>query len=153
MDPEQRRGLVERYAEGHAVVVDALAKVTDEELDRRPAPGEWTVREIVHHLADSEMTSAIRLRKLLAEDEPVIHGYDEQLFASRFTFDRPLASSLRALEAARATSLEILERLDAGDWARTGTHSESGAYGVETWLRIYAAHAHDHAEQIRRARS
>ena len=68
-----------------------------------------------------------------------------------FYEQRPIGPSLDALGAARATTLQILERLSEDQWARTGRHTESGTYGVETWLRIYAAHAHEHAEQIRRA--
>ena len=61
-------------------------------------------------------------------------------------------ASVEAVASARQTTAEILERLDEGQWARRGTHTESGPYGVEAWLEIYAAHAHDHADQIRRAR-
>lgn len=143
--------MIARYREGPEVVAAAVAGLTDEELDRDPGGGEWTARMVVHHLADSEMTSAIRLRKLLAEDDPVIHGYDETEFARRLHYDRPIGPSLDALRAARAATADILDRLDEADWARTGTHTESGPYGVETWLEVYAAHAHDHADQLRRA--
>lgn len=152
MDPERRQQLVEQYRNGHAAVVAALHGITDAELDRRPAPGKWTAREIVHHLADSEMTSAIRLRRLIAEDNPVIVGYDQEEFARRLSYERPIAASLGALKAARETTCEILDRLSEADWQRTGTHSESGPYSVFKWLEIYAVHAHDHADQIRRAR-
>ena len=144
--------MILRYADGHRVVVEALDGITEAELDRRWAPGAWTPREILHHLADSEMTSAIRLRCLLVEDNPAIDGYDEGAFARRLTQDRPLAASLAALDAARRTTGELLERMSDADWARAGTHSESGPYSAEDWLRIYATHAHDHAEQIRAAR-
>jgi DinB superfamily len=107
----------------------------------------------VHHLADSEMTSAIRLRRLIAEDEPTIVGYDEAEFARRLFYDRPIEASLEALRASRRTTAQILERLSDEQWTRSGTHTESDGYGVETWLEIYANHAHDHADQIRRARS
>lgn len=152
MKAEERAKLLRKYREGTKAVRDALAGITPDELDRSDGD-EWSPRQVVHHLADSEMTSAIRLRKLLAEDNPVIYGYDEKTFARRFTLDRPLESSLQAFEGARATTAEILDRLTEDDWARTGWHTESGPYGVETWLRIYAAHGHDHAEQIRRARA
>jgi hypothetical protein len=59
---------------------------------------------------------------------------------------------LEAVAAARRTTGDILDRLTDEQWARSGTHTESGRYGVEAWLEIYAAHAHDHADQIRRAR-
>jgi hypothetical protein len=152
MDQEQRRALIARYNEGYRVVTEALVGITEAELDARPADGGWTAREVVHHLADSEMTSAIRLRRLLAEDSPQIVAYDEAEFARRLHYDRPIAASLEALAAARRTSAELLECLSEAEWARAGTHSESGRYSVEGWLEIYAAHAHDHAAQIRRAR-
>lgn len=153
MDSTERAELVARYREGHRAVVEALEGISEAELDRRPGGDEWSARQVVHHLADSEMTSAIRLRKLLAEDDAVIHAYDEPEFARRLHYDRPIEPSLLALEAARRTSADILDRLGEEEWARTGTHTESGPYGVEDWLRIYAAHAHEHADQIRRARA
>jgi hypothetical protein len=110
MDETTRAQLVERYKLGPDVVERALAGIIDAELDARPGDGEWTAREIVHHLADSEMTSA------------------------------------------RRTTGEILDRLTEEQWARTGHHTQSGVYGVETWLEIYAAHANDHADQIARCR-
>ena len=153
MDGTERADLIATYRDGHRAVVDALDGATDADLDARPGADEWTAREVVHHLADSEMTSAIRLRKLLAEDDAVIHGYDEPTYARRLYYDRPIEASLEAMAAARRTTAEILDRLTAEEWARVGTHTESGPYGVEDWLRIYAAHAHDHAEQIRNARA
>jgi hypothetical protein len=155
MDLAHRATLVARYREGPSIVRAAVAGATTAELDARP-PGqdEWTAREIVHHLADSEMTSAIRLRRLLVEDEPVIAGYDEAAFARRLWYgERPIEAALAALEAARATTAELLDRLVDDDWARAGAHTESGPYSVETWLGIYAEHCHDHASQIRRARA
>jgi hypothetical protein len=152
MDLNTRAQLVQRYKDGVGEVERALAGATDAELDARPAPGKWTAREIVHHLADSEMTSAIRLRRLIAEDKPVIVGYDQEEFTRRLHYDRPIEASMRAFAAARETTGELLDRLSEAEWAREGTHSESGHYSVLIWLEIYAKHAHGHADQIRRAR-
>jgi hypothetical protein len=145
--------LIERYRDGYRVVTEALQGISDRELDARPAPGKWSAREIVHHLADSEMTSAIRLRRLIAEDRPLIQGYDQDEFARRLFYDRPIHASLEALRSARETTVQILERMTEAQWGREGTHSESGRYTVQRWLEIYAQHAHDHADQIRRARA
>lgn len=154
MDEPARADLLDRYRRGYDVVLAALDGCSDAELDARPpTAGEWSAREVVHHLADSEMTSAFRLRRLLVEDDPVIHGYDQDEFARRLHYDRPIEASLLALRAARATTAEILDRLTEADWARRGTHTESGPYSVTGWLEIYAAHAEDHADQIRRARA
>ena len=70
----------------------------------------------------------------------------------RLHYDRPIEPSVAVLRAVRAASLQLLEAIDEGEWSRTGTHTESGPYSVEGWLRIYAAHPHEHAEQIRAAR-
>jgi hypothetical protein len=153
MDAHVRRKLIDQYKDGYRAVTEALEGATGAELDAHPAPGKWSAREIVHHLADSEMTSAIRLRLLLASERPAIAGYDENEFARRLHYDRPIDASLDALRAARRTTAEILDRMSEVDWAREGTHSESGRYTMDTWLEIYAVHAHNHAAQIRRARA
>ena len=151
MDAEERKALIERYRDGYRAVTDAFQGLTEGELDRS-ASDEWTPRMIAHHLGDSEMTSAIRLRRLIAEDGPVITGYDEKQFADRLTSDRPIEPSLEAMRWARESPTQILERLSDEDWNRAGTHSESGPYSVEDWLTIYANHGHDHAEQVARSR-
>jgi hypothetical protein len=153
MDAAERAGLIAQYKAGPEAVRAALEGITEQELDARPAPGTWSPREIVHHLGDAEMRSAIRLRRLLAEDAPVILGYDQDEYARRLRYDRPIAASLAAFAAARASTGELLDLMTEADWQRAGTHSEMGAYPAETWLRIYAAHAHGHADQIRRARA
>jgi DinB superfamily len=152
MDADRRGELVARYEAGPAVLRAAVDGLTDTELDTRPADGGWTPREVVHHVADSEMTSAIRLRRLIAENEPLIVGYDGDEFARRLHYaDRPVGPALAAVQAARATTAQILHGLTDAEWERTGRHSDSGPYGVEIWLEVYAVHCHEHADQIRRA--
>lgn len=153
MNRDERDRLLARYREGPGVLEAAVREVGEDDLDNVPPDGGWTPRQVVHHTADSEMTSAIRLRKLIAEEAARIQGYDEMEFSRRLFYEaRPIEPSLVAVRAARESTLSILEHLDEAAWQRTGTHSESGPYSVETWLRIYADHCHDHAEQIRRAR-
>lgn len=151
MNADRRRELITTYRTGHDAVVQALSGITEDELDTSAAR-EWTPRQIAHHLADSEMTSAIRLRRLIVEDEPVIPGYDEAAFARTLTRDRPIAPSIEAMRWARESNLQILERLSEAEWERTGSHAESGPYSVARWLEIYAPHPHEHAAQILRSR-
>ena len=89
MERKERERMVALYRDGYRAVAEALHNATEEELGASPAPGKWCAREIVHHLADSEMTAAIRLRRLLTEDRPTIHGYDQEEFARRLHYDRP----------------------------------------------------------------
>jgi hypothetical protein len=154
MTPAERKTLIAAYKAGYDEVVRALAGIAPDERDWRPAPGEWSAREVVHHLADSETIAGIRLRRLLIEESPAIQGYDEADYARRFRYqERPWEPALRAFEAARATTAQLVEVMTDADWRRAGTHSESGAYSAEGWLRIYAEHAHVHANQIRENRT
>lgn len=153
MDRQTRERLIARYKDGYRAVAATLQGASDAELDARPAPGKWSAREIVHHLADSEMTSAIRRRLLLAEERPAIRPYDQDAFAGALYYDRPIANSLQAFQAARSSTAELLDRMSEADWAKEGTHPEHARYGVDRWLELYAAHAHNHAEQIVRARA
>lgn len=149
------RALVERYRAG----VDAVLAVTDQvgesEWDRHEGDDPWTARMVVHHLADSETRSYVRLRQLLVEPEPAqIQGYDEALWASSDVLGyevRPVGPSLDVFRAVRVSSGALLSELHASDLDRRGTHSESGAYTLRDWLSIYADHAEDHAAQIARA--
>jgi hypothetical protein len=147
----ERAALISPVREGYAAVERAVDGLTDDDLDRPGPEDGWTPRQVVHHLADSEATAYVRLRKLIAEDEAIIQAYDEPEFALRLHYDRPIGSSLAVLQAVRAASLKLLESLTPTEWDRRGTHAESGAYSVDDWLRIYAGHSLDHAAQIREA--
>ena len=148
MDRKERERLIAVYRDGYRAIVEAMHNATEEQLAAKPAPGKWSARDIIHHLADSEMTAAIRLRRLLAEDRPTIQGYDQDQFSKVLHYDRPHQASLEAFRYARETSAQILDRLSEDQWLREGTHTEAGAYGVEKWLQIYAEHAHKHARQM-----
>jgi len=145
--------LITRYTDGYNQVRQSLEGFPGDKLTAHPIPGKWSAAEIVHHLADSETISGTRLRLLLVEDKPVIYGYDQEAFAKRLNYNhRDIAPALEAFRNARATTAQLFETMSDEDWKREGTHSESGRYTVEEWLKIYAAHAHNHAAQIRRLR-
>ena len=153
MTPEERQQLISQYAEGYDEVTRSLDGFSADSLTAHPIPGKWSASEIVQHRADSEMTSAIRLRLLLVEDRPEIKGYDQDAFSARLGYNqRDITPALDAFRAARATTSQLLAMMTDDDWKREGTHTESGRYTTEDWLRIYAAHAHNHAAQIRRLR-
>lgn len=151
MGPDERQQLIAQYEAGYDEVLGHLAGFPPESLTAHPIPGKWSAAEIVHHLADSETTSALRLRRLLVEDHPLIQGYDQDQYAAKLHYsERDIAPALEAFRSARATTAQLLHLMTEEDWRREGTHSESGSYSTEDWLRIYAAHAHNHAAQIGR---
>ena len=153
MTLEEREQLIAQYKGGYDEVVKALESFPADRLTAHPIPDKWSAAEIVHHLADSETASGLRLRRLLVEDHPLIQGYDQDAYAARLNYnEREIAPSLAAFRYARETAAQLFEFMTDADWHKEGTHSESGSYSSEDWLRIYAAHAHNHAAQIRRLR-
>jgi hypothetical protein len=151
MTAAERQSLIERYARGPQLLADALSQVPAEALQWRPGPGKWSVHEVICHCADSETNAAMRIRFLVGEDNPTIVGYDQDRWAATFDYHQlPLQVSLRQVEAVRAYTAALLRRLPDSAWSRSGTHTESGHYTAETWLRIYAEHLEQHARQIER---
>src|SRR5437899_3794706 len=147
----ERATMIERYAHGPALLKRALAQVPAAALKWKPAAGRWSAHEIVVHCADSETNAHMRLRYLLAEPDPLIVGYDQDRWALTFDYHaHPLETALATVEAVRANTVPLLERMTDQDWRRVGRHSESGRYAAEDWLAIYAEHLEKHSRQIER---
>jgi DinB superfamily len=147
----EREDMIRRYEQGPALLRAALEKVPREAHKFRPAENKWSVHEIVCHCADSETTAASRIRYLVAEDKPVIVAYDQERWAKVFLYHTAnLYTALGAVEAVRAHTTDLLRRLPASAWLSTGTHSESGAYSADDWLKAYAEHLEKHSRQIER---
>ena len=125
--------------------------VPDNKLDVNDGQN-WSSRQVIHHCADSEAQSYARLRRLVAEPNPVIQGYDENLWAQDPTLgytELPIENSIAVFVAVRAASLDIIKRLKPEQLELTGTHTEAGEYSLKRWLETYTRHADDHAEQIK----
>jgi hypothetical protein len=149
LSPDERAALIRRYAAGPGRLNTALATVPAAALRWRPAPGEWSVHEIVVHCGDAETNGAVRIRFLVAERDPLIVGYDEAGWARALDYHAlPLEPALALIGAARVNTVALLEQLPDDAWARVGRHSASGRYSAEDWLRIYASHLEEHAQQV-----
>ena len=128
------------------------ASVPADKLDLNDGEN-WSSRQVIHHCADSEAQSYARLRRLVAEPNPVIQGYDENLWAKDSTLgytELPIENSLAVFAAVRAASLDIIKRLKPEQLELAGTHSEAGEYSLKQWLENYTRHANNHADQIKR---
>jgi hypothetical protein len=147
----ERESRIERYEGGAALLKAAFAKVPAEARQWRPGPGKWSAHEVVCHCADSETNAYARIRFLVAEDRPMIQGYDQDRWAERLDYHAlPAEPALATVEAVRAHTAALLRRLPEAAWSREGTHSQSGSYTAETWLEVYAEHLEKHARQIER---
>ncbi len=151
LGPREREQLIEQYAHGPQRLREALAAVPREALRWRPGPDRWSVHEVIVHCADSEANAALRIRYLIAEKEALIVGYDQAEWARALDYDsQSMEDALLATELARRRTVPLLRGLTDEQWSRRGRHTESGPYGAEEWLRLYAVHLENHAGQIER---
>ena len=140
---------IERFPDELDAAVTAL---TDAQLSFRPAPREWSVRQIVHHLADSHANAFIRLKLALTEDNPTIRPYDQAAFAELpDTLEAPLSLSLPFIRALHARWGYLWRSLDEAAWARTFQHPEYGPFTLTRLLDTYVEHCDIHLDQIARA--
>lgn len=131
-----------------------LRGLTEKQLSRRPAPGKWSIKEIVAHLADGEVILGSRYRLVAAHEKPAIAAYDQDLFVERLGVDAASAEELVAdFEMARAVNLGLLVRLPDEAFARVGIHSERGEESLGTMVAMYAGHDRVHLDQIETIRT
>lgn len=154
MDAARRRRLIESYRRAPLELQEVVASAAPETLDRRPAGDAWSPREILSHLADAELVTGYRVRRMVAEDRPPIAAYDEEEYAERLHYrSRSARGSLALIRAVREATADLLEALTEEDWGSEGVHEETGVFSVESWLARQESgdHVREHTEQLRRA--
>ena len=131
-----------------------LKGLTEKQLSRRPAPGKWSIKEIVAHLADGEVVTGSRYRFIAAHERPAIASYDQDLFVEKLGVANATTEELVAdFEMARAVNLGLLVRLPDEAFARVGVHSERGEESIDTIVRLYAGHDRVHLDQVETIRT
>jgi len=148
---DSRMELIEQYAAGADQILTAARVVPEGEWDRSPGDGEWSARQVLVHLADSEIVGAGRVRQLLAEENPNLYMYQQAAWAERLgyaTADVPATLELAA--ALRRHTADLLRRaVTEESWSRTAHHATRGPMTLETLLRLYIGHVEGHLEQLR----
>lgn len=118
------------------------------------APGKWSIRQVVAHLADSELVGGFRLRMVLAHDRPPLTGYDQDLWAARLDYrNADLRVAREQFSALRRANVRLWERLSPADLQRVGVHGERGEESLEHLRRLYAGHDLLHLRQLERIRA
>ncbi len=150
---EDLKELLERFRRGAELIAVVTTGAAGSELDYKPAPDRWSVRQIVCHLADSEIVGRDRFSRVIAEDNPTIVGYDQDAWATRLDYHkRKFSQALETFRRIRGENFELLKELPEDTYRRIGTHNERGPLSLYDLLRIYAEHAEGHARQIRDVR-
>jgi len=142
-----------RFRSGPVVMAEALHNVTLEEAARIPAPGKWSINQLVRHVADTEIVVAMRLRQIAAEDRPTLAPFDQELWASHLGYENANPfTSLALFEALRLDTTAMLEALPPEAFDRVSFHPERGEKTLLEWVGLFGNHVYSHADQIRKIR-
>lgn len=145
----QREHLIGEIAEAPARLRAAVSGWSDARLDTPYREGGWTVRQVVHHLADSHMNAYIRFRLALTEQNPTIKPYDQTQWAElKDARTAPVELSLELFESLHRRMAILLKSLEAADFGKTFNHPERGAMTLDQNLALYAWHGRHHVAHI-----
>jgi hypothetical protein len=145
--------LLERYRRGAEVLAVALTGVFGEEEDFVIAPGKWSIRQLMSHLADADLVAAHRFRQVIAEDNPTIVAFDQNKWAANLDYSRrKVKQSLETFRRLRAENYELLKALPESTYERAGNHTERGVLTLRQMLDGQAGHAESHARQLQQIR-
>ncbi len=137
--------LIEHYAADATIYQRDLAGLTDADFDARPVEGQWTIRELVWHVVDSDIILADRMRRVIAEENPPLTAFDETAFVRRLFYEqRPLEPALKLFEANRLVMADVLRRMKPEDFERRGIHSEVGPLTLLELLQKTVSHPLHH---------
>ncbi len=145
---EDRRYAIQTLAEMPELLREAVRGLDEEQMDTPYREGGWTVRQVVHHLADSHMTAFHRLRRALTEDWPVVPGYDEKAFAMLPDVAAPAEWSLELIESVHARWVMLLQAMTGDQWQRGFKHVERGPSTLDKATLLYAWHSRHHVAHI-----
>ena len=141
--------LIDAYLDGSKILRQAVAGMSREQLVSRPVPGKWSTLEVVCHLVDSDQAWIHRMKRVIAEDRPLLIGYDESRFARALSYqERDLEEELAIFEQSRRHLARILRTLPASSWSRDGVHNERGLITLEEHLRVEVEHVSHHLKFV-----
>lgn len=140
---------------GYLAGVSSLASfltLPDSVLYRRPATDSWSAAEIIHHLADVELITSERIRRILTEDEPMLRAWDQASYARVLNYSRrPVLHAVGTVSALRHSNGELLAELSDEQWIRTGIHAEAGRVDLRAVVNEAITHLDDHLTDARSA--
>lgn len=150
MNAAERNEKIELYGNGFNMLVAVLKDIPREMWQFKPEPNEWSIHEVIIHLADSETNAALRARMLIVEPGGTLMGYDQDAWANTLNYhEQDLQDALEILHFARKTTYELLKKQPDEVFEHIVIHPEyKEPYTFDNWLDIYSAHIPGHIEQI-----
>ncbi|OXM85160.1 YfiT family bacillithiol transferase [Paenibacillus rigui] len=144
----QREQWTKEISEAAALLRLAVHNLTTEQCLTPYRPGGWTVRQVIHHMADNDMNAFLRFKRALTEDSPTVPSYREDLWAELSDYETPIETSINLLEAIHSRFVMLLRSLHPSDLERTFTSPAHGLMNLDTAIQRYAWHNRHHTAQI-----
>ena len=146
--------LIDQFEKGGEKLRRAVAGLTREDLLAFPVPGTWSIQQIVIHLADSELVGIDRMKRVIAEENPLLIGYDETKFSQRLRYeDQSAETAVTLVDLTRREFSKVLRKLPAEAFARTGVHNEVGKVTLAELVQKYVKHLDHHLKFITEKRA
>lgn len=146
--------LLERFRRGAELLAMSMTGAAGAELDFIPEPGKWSVRQIICHLADSELVGAMRFRQIIAEDRPILQAFDEKAWATSLGYEKRKASHvIEIFRHIRGENYALLNDLPEETFQRVGIHSQRGPITLLDLLTTFTNHPEKHTAQLRAVRA
>lgn len=151
MTPDERLQKIEAYGNAYDYLIEALTQFPKELWQYRPSSDEWSIHELIVHIADSEANSFIRCRRAIAEPGSQVLGYDEMQWGRALNYHaQSTDDALMLFKWLRGNTYNLIKTLPESAWAQTMVHSQNGVMTLEDWLNVYTAHVPEHVEQMQR---
>ncbi len=148
MTTEQRQVLINEIRSLPDRLEESVVDLSDQQLDTPYREGGWTLRQVVHHIADSHLNGYIRMKAILTEDHPTLKPYDQDSWADLSDSRLPLQASLALVRGLHQRWCVVLENVSDEQWGRTAFHPEDGDVTLEMLLKGYSRHGKHHVGQI-----
>ena len=148
------RSIIEQYAKGAGLVAEAIKGLSGEDFLATPVPKTWSIGQIVMHLLDSDLIASDRMKRIIAEENPAIIGYDETAFAARLFYEKQdFALAAEVFRLNRQLTAVIFRNLPDSSFLRVGTHNERGVITVAGYLKSTNDHLDRHIDFIHKKRA
>lgn len=147
------KDLIKEYAVGYSMLRDAIEGLTEEEFRYKPAPDKWSIHQILIHVTDSEISSTSRLKKVLAEDEPILNSFDQDAWANNLGYDLlDREQYLLLFKLLRSSMKTILDNLTREQSERVGVYVDQGRFTFKQLMEYRVEHVRNHLAQIERVK-